>query len=40
MQVLDASLGLLPLSEFVGTLQRLLGRSEDNVSIPDLYCRR
>jgi len=38
MQVLDASLGLLPLSELVGSLPNLLGRAEDNVSKPDMYC--
>lgn len=34
MQVLDASLGLLPLWKLVGTLQSLLGRTEGVVSMP------
>lgn len=33
MQVLDASLGLLPLADLVGTLHNLLGRTDNSVRI-------
>lgn len=37
MQLLDASLRLLPISELIESLQSLLARTEDNVSKHSLY---
>ena len=40
MQLLDASLKLLPISELIESLQSLLARTEDSVSKYSLYQRR
>lgn len=40
MQLLDASLRLLPMSELIESLSSLLGRADDNVSEKSQCSRR